>query len=56
MTKKQIKRIKEVKDSTTSGLEYELVAQVKDMRRVPPGVNIYTISDGVEDFRLTVFT
>lgn len=56
MTRKEVQTIKEVKDSTTSGLEYELIARVKNTRRLPPGVNIYTINDGIEDFRLTVFS
>ena len=51
----RVNSIQEMKDSETSGLTYSLVASVKEVFRTKEGLNIFTITDGEQDFKLIKF-
>lgn len=50
-----VQTIQEVKDSTTKGLTYKLTAYITDIYRTPEGLNIFTVTDGKDTFKLTKF-
>jgi len=50
-----VETIKEMKDSQIKGLTYQLTGFVKDVFRTNEGLNIFTITDGEDDFRLVKF-
>jgi len=58
MTNESIKivdTIKEMRDSTQSGLTYQLTAYVTDVYRMREGLTLITITDGNEMFKLSAF-
>lgn len=55
MNIQKIKTIQEMKDSQTSNLTYEIKSVVDDIFRTAEGLNIFTITDGIEKLKLTVF-
>lgn len=52
---KVVESIREIHDSQTSGLTYQITAYVKDVFRTKEGLNIFTIDDGQDTFKLTKF-
>ncbi len=50
-----VESIKEMKDSQVKGLTYQVTGFVKDVFRTNEGLNIFTITDGEDDFRLVKF-
>lgn len=52
---KQVSTIKEIKESQESGLTYKITAYVTRIYRTEGGLNIFTISDGNETFKLISF-
>ncbi|MBN1175505.1 hypothetical protein JXA48_02580 [Candidatus Woesearchaeota archaeon] len=51
----RVETIEEMKNSDVHGLTYELIAYVKDVFRTEQGLNIFTIDDGEQDFKLVKF-
>ncbi|MCF7799352.1 hypothetical protein K9M74_05615 [Candidatus Woesearchaeota archaeon] len=50
-----VETINEMKNSQVKGLTYQLTSYVKDAFRTKEGLNIFTITDGEEDFKLVKF-
>lgn len=51
----RVDTISDMKTSDVHGLTYELIAFVKDVFRTKDGLNIFTITDGDDDFKLVKF-
>lgn len=51
----RVETIDEMKKSDVHGLTYEIIAYVRDVFRTEQGLNIFTIDDGEQDFKVVKF-